>query len=86
MFDNLREDANSTPFYEDEALFEEAERDNRGGPKAPRGLARRSAVATPGRFLGMTPLQRFLLALMLLMAVCALGAMFLMITGRISFF
>jgi hypothetical protein len=85
MFDNLREDANSTPFYEDEALFEEAERNNRSERKARRVPVRRGAVAAPGRFLGMTPQQRFLLALMLLMAVCALGAMFLMITGRISF-
>ncbi|MGE5071820.1 MAG: hypothetical protein ACM3MF_00185 [Anaerolineae bacterium] len=82
MFDNLREDANSTPFYEDEALFEEAERENPRQRKA----VRREAALTPGRFLGLTPLQRFVLAFMLLMAVCALGAMFLMVTGRISLF
>jgi hypothetical protein len=34
----------------------------------------------------MTPLQRFILAFMLLMAVCALGSMCLLITGKIGLF
>jgi len=85
MFDNLREDANNSPFdgapfYEDAATFEEAER--RPAAAAPR---RRASLSTSsGRFLGMTPLQRFILAFMLLMAVCALGSMCLLITGKIS--
>jgi hypothetical protein len=32
----------------------------------------------------MTPLQRFIVAVMLLIAVCALGSMALLITGRIG--
>jgi len=74
MFDNLREQANSTPFYEDEAQFREAE-----GLTAP--PPRR---ATGGRILGMTPLQRFVLAFLMLIAVCGRGSMCLLITGRIS--
>lgn len=69
MIDNLREDA-SKPFYEEEeAQFKPAE------------------ISTParsnGRFLGLTPMQRFVLALMLMFAVCALGAMCLLITEKI---
>ncbi len=82
MVDNLREEANnapfdSTPFYEDEARFEAAEANV---PAAPR----RGVLSSNGRFLGMTPLQRFILAFMLLMAVCALGSMCLLITGKMS--
>jgi hypothetical protein len=70
MIDNLREEASSKPFYEEEAQFKPAE------------------ISTPartnGRFLGMTPMQRFIVALMLLFAVCALGSMCLLITEKIS--
>ncbi len=75
MFDNLREQANSTPFYEDEAEFREAE----GLTAAPR--PRRPAAA---RFLGLTAPQRFLIAFLLFIAVCALGSMCLLVTGRVS--
>ncbi len=74
MFDNLREQANSTPFYEDEAQF----RDTAGIGSPPR---RGSAG---GRLMGTTPIQRFILAVMLFMAICALGAMCLLITGKIG--
>lgn len=79
MFDNLREQADSTPFYEDEAKFEEAE----GLREAPR--AGRASNGN-GHFLGMSPLQRFIIALMLLITVCVLGSMFLLMTGRVSLF
>lgn len=84
MFDNLREDASNsafdgTPFYEDEAQFEEVQPARKAAPP-------RRAAAPNGRFLGMTPLQRFLLAVMLFFAVCSLGAMCLLIAGKISLF
>ncbi len=79
MFDNLRDQANSTPFYEDEDQFREAE----GLEPAP---PPRRVASGNGQFLGMTPLQRFIVAVMLLIAVCALGSMLLLITGRISLF
>jgi hypothetical protein len=74
MFDNLREQSDSTPFYEDEAAF-------RGAELKPIPPPRRSADK---RFLGMTPQQRFIVAVMVLIAICALGSMTLLITGRIS--
>jgi hypothetical protein len=74
MFDNLRDQANSTPFYEDETQFREAE-----GVSAPP-----PAKPTDGRFMGMTPPQRFIVAVMFLISICVLGTMLLLLTGRIS--
>lgn len=69
MIDNLREEAAARPFYEDEAQFKPAEI---------------STSESKGRFLGMTPIQRFIVALMLMFAVCSLGTMCLLITERIG--
>jgi len=74
MFDNLREEANSTPFYEGEAQFQSVEESN---PAAGRGSS---------RFLGMTPMQRFIIAVMLMMMVCLVGSMFLVVTGKFGLF
>jgi hypothetical protein len=73
MFDNLREQANDTPFYEDESKFRQP-----GGGIAP---PRKSSGSL---LLGMTPNQRFIVAVMLLIAVCVLGSMCLLLTGRIG--
>lgn len=72
MFDNLREEANSKPFYdEEEAQFQPAVgSDSSGGGS---------------RFLGMTPPQRFVIALMMMFAVCVIGALCLLVTERIAF-
>ncbi|HTP01191.1 MAG TPA: hypothetical protein VMJ64_07435 [Anaerolineales bacterium] len=78
MFDSLREDANSTPFYEDEAAFNDAQ----AVPAEPKSKKKASA---PGHFLGMTPVQRFIIAVMLLIAVCSLGSMCLLVTGKLGF-
>lgn len=76
MFDNLRDEAASTSFYEeDEAKFQPA-----SGTQAGRPFARRSS-----RFLGMTSIQRFVLAVMLLLAVCVIGTLFLLVTNKIGF-
>ncbi len=76
MFDNLREQANSTPFYgEEEAQFQPAA-GTVSAPKRP---------ASP-RFLGMTAPQRFFIALMLMFVVCLLGTMLLLITGKFGLF
>ena len=72
MFDNLREQANSSPFYEEEAQFQQA-----ATPAPP--VVRR----TPGRLLGMTATQRFVLVVMLMLIICLLGSMALLITGKI---
>jgi hypothetical protein len=80
MFDNLRDQADSTPFYEDEAQFQDVQ-DLRAAAASPR-----SNSSGGGRFLGMTPQQRFIIAIMLLISVCVLGSMCLLVTGKVSLF
>ena len=43
------------------------------------------AASTQTRFLGMTPIQRFVIAIMILLSVCILGLFFLLITGNVVF-
>ena len=72
MFDNLREQANPSQF-EDEAQFQSAE----GTGLAPR---------RSGQFLGMSPIQRFVISILFMIMVCAIGAMFLLVTGKFGLF
>jgi len=73
MFDNLRDDAASKPYYEeDQAKFQ---------PAAGTG----SSANRSGRLLGMTSMQRFVISFLLFMAVCVIGSLFLLITNKISF-
>jgi len=74
MFDNLRDQANSAPFYEDEAQFQSVEQPNP------------TPFQISNRFLGMSPIQRFIIAVILMIMVCSIGAMFLLVTGRIGLF
>jgi hypothetical protein len=73
MFDNLRNDANSRPFFEDEKA---------------QGQSAAGAVARPKptKFLGMTSQQRFIIAFMVMIAVCVLGMMCLLITEKIGLY
>lgn len=75
MFDNLREDASASPLYEDQAKFQPAA-----------GTRFDPVMRRPTKFLGMTSFQRFFLAVLLLLAVCTLGSMCLLVTGRIGLF
>lgn len=70
MFDDLRNEAASKPFLdeEEEARYQPAAASYSGGK--------------PGRFLGMTSLQRFILAFLLMAAVCVIGALALFVMGR----
>jgi len=76
MFDNLREDAASSPFYEEEesAKFQPA-------------AGTESFFAPPNsrRILGMTGMQRFVITVMIFMAVCLIGGMALLVTEKIGF-
>ena len=72
MFDNLRDDAESS-FYEEDTQPPDEEFDM-SSPKRSSG----------GKILGMTPIQRFIIAVMLMIAVCTLGSMCLLITGKIG--
>ncbi|MBI3172943.1 MAG: hypothetical protein HYZ25_04440 [Chloroflexi bacterium] len=81
MFDNLRDDSESKPFFQDESG--ESPSSLRASLPEPR---RASSSSSGGRILGMTAIQRFVLSVMLLVMVCVLGMMFLLITGKIGIF
>lgn len=70
MFDNLRDDSSSTFSEENEAKYQPAA-----------GYTGRSSSK---RFLGMTSMQRFVIAVLLMMTVCVLGAMTLFVLGKMA--
>jgi hypothetical protein len=76
MFDNLREDASS--FYDEEEGQTDVQQ------AEPSFSAGAPVYTRPSRFLGMTSIQRFIIAIMLLFTVCILGALCLLATGRIG--
>lgn len=69
MLDEFREQASTSPFIEED--LEEMYTEDRAEHQPAQ------------RFLGMTPGQRFVISLMLLMMACLLGAMFLLVTGKV---
>jgi hypothetical protein len=77
MFDNLRDSASSSPFYEEEPneLYREP---------ASRPILTPTTRRNNSRFLGMTAQQRFLVSLMLLFTVCAVGTLAMFILGKMS--
>jgi magnesium-transporting ATPase (P-type) len=74
MFDNLRDDAASSFYEEDTVPPEEVE------VVVPKKRKPQSKI------LGMTPVQRFVIAVMLMIAVCTLGTMCLLLTNKIGLF
>lgn len=75
MFDGLRNDASDTSGFDDQQVefFPEDK------PATP--IRRKK----PGQLFGMTAQQRFLIAVMLMIAVCTLGAMCMVITEKFTF-
>ena len=78
MFDNLRDSASSSSFYEEEP--NELYREPASRPVA--APARRNS----SRFLGMTAQQRFIVSLMLMFTVCVIGTLAMFILGKMSLF
>jgi hypothetical protein len=82
MFDNLRDSASSSPFYEEDAndLYKE--------PASKPMMD--SVIAAPrkrgSRFLGMNGAQRFFLSFMLFFVVCLLGTLAMLILGKMAVF
>ncbi len=74
MLDNLRDQANSTPFFQDDDDLlppEEIYEEKKKGP-----------FSIPS--FGLTPQQRFFLSIMFLVEVCILGVMFLLVAGKVA--
>lgn len=73
MFDGLRNDASDTSGFDEPVEFFPEDK-----PAASRPKRRKPS----NKFLGLTPMQRFILALLLMFAVCALGSMCLFLTEK----
>jgi hypothetical protein len=72
MFDNLRDEANA---YTDKS----------GGKLPPAsGTISGPISRRRSRFLGMTSFQRFIVAILVMAAVCVLGLMLLFVTGKLA--
>jgi hypothetical protein len=71
MLDDLREQADAGTFFDD---LEEEETKPRRGP----------SPLTRDQFLGMTSVQRLVIALMLLITTCLISALCLLLTGKIA--
>jgi hypothetical protein len=70
MLDDLRERASDSDYFsEEEPAFEYKDEES---PSQSQQL-----------FLGMTPVQRFVIAVMVLMMVCMMGTFFLLVTEKI---
>jgi hypothetical protein len=79
MFDNLRDSAESSSFYEEETndLYKEPE----AKPVASRAPKRKRKS---GRILGLNALQRLIVSLMLMFTVCIMGTLAMFILGKMS--
>jgi hypothetical protein len=73
MLDNLRDDAASSSYFDEDTIPPEKVK-----PAAP------PRQKSSGKLLGMTPTQRFIIAVMLMFAVCASGMMCLLLTNKIG--
>ncbi len=69
MLDDLRDQAQDSPFFED----------NQGGFEYEEALP----YPAERKFLGMTAAQRLVIAAMLFMMTCILGALILLVTEKI---
>jgi len=74
MFDNLREQAKESSFYEDKTQLHDGGAERVVPPSSP----------SDRLILGMTPPQRFAISLMLMIVVCMLGVVLLLVTGHIG--
>ncbi len=77
MFDDLRDQAASSPYFQDDDSFLEETEAEEPGKAVP-------VVRGPSkRILGMTAVQRFVISVMLFLMVCVLGMMVLLVLERI---
>ena len=83
MLDNLRDDASAASYYEEDDelpdFFEEEEKEVVEKPKS-------DSFAFLKPILNLSPVQRFIIAVLVFMAVCLIGSMFLLVFGRFSIF
>ncbi len=73
MFDSLRDQMNGDQSFNADSAFGSEPDFSTPAVQAPK----------QGRFLGMTPVQRLVISLLVFLSVCILGSMCLMITGAV---
>ncbi len=78
MFDNLRDEESSSSPLNAESVSELFPDDVEAAATGA------SSQKADGKILGMTAVQRFIIVVMLMVAVCTLGAMCLLLTGKIG--
>ena len=77
MLDNLREDADSSPFFDDDDELPNFLEDDEIEDE-------KSDISLFKPITDLTPVQRFVIVAMLFMAVCLIGSMFLLVTERFA--
>jgi len=81
MLDNLREDAEASPYFDDDDEIPDF-LENEEEEEKPRT----NTFAFLKPITSMTSMQRFLIVSLLFMAVCLIGSMCLLVTGSLSLF
>lgn len=82
MLDNLREDANASPFFDDDDELPDFLTDDEDA--APKQASNSLGFLKP--IMVLTPMQRFILSALLFMTVCVFGVMFLLMFGKFAVF
>ena len=77
MFDGLRNEASDTSGFDENQVEFFPDENRSTAASLRRGIS--------GRFLGMTAQQRFIIAVMLMIMVCTLGAVCMLISGSFVF-
>lgn len=84
MLDNLRDDANSSPFFDDDDELPDFLEDDEQEEEAPRKRSEPLAFLKP--IMMLTPVQRFILSTLLFMTVCIIGVMAMLVMGKFVIF
>lgn len=76
MFDDLRKEGDASPFFESGEIE----------PLLDASIKKTSSlqIRAGGKFLGMTAVQRFILATLLMVMVGILGFMLVLVTGKLN--
>lgn len=84
MLDNLRDDAYESPFFDEDDELPDFLEDDEEGQEARKPQSDPFAFLQP--LMVLTPVQRFVIAALLFMAVCIIGSMFLLVMGKFAVF
>jgi hypothetical protein len=79
MFDNLRD------LSDDGGIYDETPEDTRDSKALAMGAKVGTKLST-SRFMGLTAGQRFVLSILLLLAVVVMGSMCLLVLGKVTLF